>query len=47
MIVMVVGYVIGSSKNMADKRVQDFMPYWKNEVKCFEEAKIEGKDTRT
>jgi hypothetical protein len=32
---------------MADKRVQDFMPYWKNEEKCFEVAKIESKDTRT
>ena len=31
---------------MADKTVQDFMPYWKNDVKYFEEAKIEGKDTR-
>ena len=25
----------------------DFMPYWKNEQKCFEDAKVEGKDTRT
>ena len=31
---------------MADKTVQDFMPYWKNDVKYFEEAKIESKDTR-
>jgi hypothetical protein len=23
----------------------DFMPYWKNEEKCYEETKIEGKDT--
>ena len=25
----------------------DFMPYWKNEQKCFEDAKVEGKDSRT
>lgn len=35
---------------MAQKSKQedfDFMPYWKNEEKCFEEARVEGKDTRT
>jgi hypothetical protein len=34
---------------MADKKKQEFniMPYWKNEEKCFEDAKVEGKDTRT
>ena len=25
----------------------DFMPYWKNEEQCFEDAKIEGKDAIT
>ena len=25
----------------------DFMPYWKNEEKCYEEAKLEGKDRLT
>ncbi len=25
----------------------DFMPHWINEEKCFEDAKVEGKDTKT
>ena len=29
------------------KTKYDFMPYWGNGEKCFEDAKVEGKDTRT
>ena len=25
----------------------DFMPYWKKEEQCFEDAKVEGKASRT
>jgi hypothetical protein len=25
------------------KTKYEFMPYWKNEEKCFDEAKVEGK----
>ena len=32
---------------MTMEKVIDFMPYWKNEEKCYEEAKIEGKDRLT
>ena len=30
---------------LTEQKKFDFMPYWKNEEKCFEEAKVEGKDT--
>jgi hypothetical protein len=29
------------------KQDLDFMPHWKDEEKCYEEAKIEGKDSYT
>ena len=32
---------------LSRKMDQDFMPYWKNEEECYEEAKIEGKDSIT
>lgn len=32
---------------MTEQKKFDFMPYWKNEEKCFEDAKVEGKDSRT
>src|SRR6476646_4344627 len=33
--------------HLMTKQKYDFMPYWKNEERCFLDAKIEGKDTQT
>lgn len=35
---------ICSHISLTEQKKFDFMPYWKNEEACFEEAKVEGKD---